>query len=114
MESKIVFFEKIKGYYSKSVNGGVPDTIIYEIAEIIANYQYDSYRNFWKKYPKSRKRYSIFDTKDLNSPYVYWKIMDHLKIKYPDMYERYACAILNSNKEALIELEKRRDLYDTK
>ncbi|WP_299682736.1 hypothetical protein [uncultured Dokdonia sp.] len=114
LESKIVSFEKIKNYYSTNVNGGIPDAIILEIAEIIANYQYDSYRNLWKEYPKSRKRYSIFDTKDLKNPFVYWKIMDYLKVAYTESYQEYACVILGVNKEILQKQEVYKGWYDIK
>ena len=114
LESKAAFFEKIKNYYSDIVNENLPNHIVIEITEVITNFQYISYQAYWEKYPKSRKRYSVFVTKDLENPFVYWKIMDYLKMNYPDSYVTYASTILKMSEGELIAEEERKDWYDTK
>ncbi len=68
MDSKQEFKRVIYSHYSEIAGDRVPDKILHELSETISDYYYEQYKRFGKQYPKSIKRYSSFQIKDLDHP----------------------------------------------
>ena len=75
------FHALIKEQYVERAQDRIPkellDTIITRVTEDI----YRGYRRFWKKYPKSRKRYATLKIEDIDHPYIHFLIIDLLNYK---------------------------------
>jgi len=112
IEPKNSFFLKIEKFYSELANDKVPKEFITELSEILTESQFKSYKNSWKKYPKSRKRYSEFDVKDLNHPFVHYQIMDFFRKLPNTSYVRFSCQLLNLSETEFAEFEKRKNQFE--
>lgn len=104
---------KIKAYYNAISNGRISEdlmkTLICEITEL----EYDSYRRFWNKYPKSKKRYSEYKIQDIEHPYIHYAVIDFFKEKAPSTYKSNCKIIFQMNEEQFALLEKsKRNYYE--
>ncbi len=68
MDSRQQFFDVINDYYSNIVDDKLPPDLLIELCNKITDYYYNQYTRFGKQYPKSIKRYSTFQLKDLDHP----------------------------------------------
>ena len=75
---------------------------------------YSDYSRFWMQYPKSRKRYSKLKLEDLEHPFIHYRIIDFLKLKDFDNYEKYSLILLRIHKKEFEELEIYKHQYETK
>ena len=107
LEPKNEFRKKIRAHYAAFALDTIPKEIIEDISQIITNDLHNRYRKSWRKYPKSRKRYSVLEMKDLKHPHIYRLIMEYLKTNHPIEYSKYSCILLGMDKAELKEEEKR-------
>jgi len=106
MDSKQQFLDTIKKEYLDLTQDQVPLELVNTVSEGITEYYYDQYQRFRKQYPKSIKRYSSFQTKDLDHPTTHETIIKILKDKVGNDYEKYAILLLNMTLDELKEFEK--------
>ena len=111
MKPKQNFFDTIKKEYLDLAQGQVSVDLIDFVSEKITDYYYDQYKRFRKQYPKSIKRYSAFQTKDLDHPTTHEIIINALKEKVGIDYEKYAILFLNMTLDELKSFEKNREEF---
>lgn len=114
MESKDEFFRNILGHYLVIVGDRIQLNLLEELCKIISTYYFDQYIRFRNQYPKSFKRYSSFQTKDLSHPDIYELIINYFKDKLGGKYEECASEILQMSKIELKQFEMNRELYHYK
>ena len=107
------FHLKIRDYYYKISNERIPENLMKTLICEITELEYDSYRRFWNKYPKSKKRYSEYKMEDIEHPYIHYAIIDFFKEKSPASYRIYSQIILQMNEAQFSFLEKsKQDYYE--
>ena len=111
VEIRQKFHAKIFEYYSNLAESNIPKTIVNSISWQIANEQHEFYKRAWKKYPKSRKRYSQFLIKDLNHPQVHDDIIHYLKTYHIDNFITYGSILIQMTPKEFIEYEKKREEF---
>jgi hypothetical protein len=114
LEPKTEFYKKVENYYNLISDNNVPINILQEIINQISDTIYSEYSRFWNQYPKSQKRYSKLKIEDLEHPFIQYRIIDFLKLKDFDNYEKYSLILLKINKKELEELEIYKHQYETK
>ena len=114
LEPKTEFYKKVENYYNLISNNNIPINLMQEIINQISDRVYSDYSRFWKQYPKSRKRYSQLKLEDLKHPFIHYRIIDFLKLKDYDNYEKYSLILLKMNKKEFEELEIYKHQYETK
>jgi hypothetical protein len=113
MDTRQQFLEVIQNEYSKIVGNNMPNDLLKVVSEAITDYYYDQYQRFSKQYPKSIKRYSSFQTKDLDHPNAFELIIKTLKKAVGPEYEIYAMLMLKMSKDELTDFERRmRDFHN--
>ncbi|NAS29736.1 hypothetical protein GTQ40_02020 [Flavobacteriaceae bacterium R38] len=111
MDSKEQFLEIIRKKYLDLTQEQVPFDLVDEVSNNITDYYYDQYQRFIKQYPKSVKRYSSFQIKDLDHPITHETIIKILKEKVDTDYEKYAILFLNMTLEELKKFERNREEF---
>jgi hypothetical protein len=111
MDSKEVFFKMIYKYYEDISIDQIDTNILIELSNRIADYYYEQYNRFGKQYPKSIKRYSEFQLKDLNHPTIFELIIIFFKEKFGDNYSEPSKILLNMTDSRLRDFEMNRELY---
>lgn len=114
LEPKTEFYKKVEYYYNLISDNNIPRNLMQEIITQISDTIYSDYSRFWKQYPKSRKRYSKLKLEDLEHPFIQYQIIDFLKLKDFDNYEKYSLILFKMNKKELEELEIYKHQYETK
>jgi hypothetical protein len=99
LEPKENFYIKIQKYYAELAGELIPNDLIKELCNKITNTQYNNYERFWKKYPKSRKRYSVLKMTDLEHPATHHEIIDFLKRNDEINYRKFSKMLKMSDKE---------------
>ena len=112
LESKNNFFSKIEKYYLELADSKIQKDIIAELSKGLSESQYEYYKQCWKKYPKSKKRYSEFDLKDLDHPSVHYQIMNFFKSQPNLNYVRLSRQLLNLSETEFVEFEKRKNQFE--
>lgn len=113
MDSKDIFFEHIFNYYLNNSKDKIEVELVRQLSEIITDHYYEQYKRFLSQYPKSVKRYSSFQIKDLDHPQVFEIIITYLKNKFPQNYKGYAGVILSMTDAEIGLFEKnRQDFYN--
>jgi len=113
MDSKTTFFKIIFEHYNHISNGELNSELLVEMSNRINDYYYEQYSRFTIQYPKSIKRYSSFQLKDLEHPTTYEIIIKFFKEKSIENYSEYSKLILNMNEIELNTFEKsREDFYN--
>lgn len=113
MDSKQDFLNGIFEYYSKISNNNIADNILYDLADQVSIYYHDQYVRFRNQYPKSVKRYSTFQLKDLDHPQTFEIVIKFFKNKFGLEYQKYSCLLLNMTETQLNDFEKnRQDFYN--
>ena len=111
MQLRDDFLNAIENEYLRLTKGKVPDEFVTAVSKNVMEYYYDQYQRFRKQYPKSIKRYSSFQIKDLDHPYTREMVIKTLKEMVGDDYERYATLFLNMTPEELKKFEKNREEF---
>ena len=111
MDSKQDFFEIIYNHYAKIVGDKISAQILHDLSECVAEYYYKQYGKFKNQYPKSAKRYSSFQIKDLDHPQTFELIINLLKEKMGSDYSKYTTLLLNISATELSQFEKTRKDY---
>ncbi|WP_196894721.1 hypothetical protein [Aureivirga marina] len=107
------FLDIIEEEYSNLSQTQISKDLINAVSKRVADYYYNQYQTFKKQYPKSQKRYSTFQIKDLDHPYTYEIIIKVLKEKVGTDYEKYATIFLQMTLNELKKFEKsREEFYD--
>ncbi|MCA0133952.1 hypothetical protein [Winogradskyella alexanderae] len=112
LESKKVFQSKIEKYYLNLADNKIPKENVTELSEYITNLIYEYYQDCWKKYPKSRKRYSELKIEDLENPFYQHRIFDFLKSKTDNNYVGFTRQLLGLNESEFLEFEKRKNEFE--
>ena len=116
LESKSKFLFKIQDYYKAISNGKIPDKLLKSLIINITDKQYRFYEECWKKYPKSKKRYSSLVIDDLETSINYFSIIDFLekqkigKIKT----EEYCKILFKMNGKELKKITNYKNWYENK
>jgi hypothetical protein len=111
MESRQTFLDSIQNYYIKMSDGKVPFEFINELSEVVTDYYYEQYSRFGKQYPKSAKRYSSFQLKDLSHPETFEMVIKYFKEKTSERYREFSRQLLNISEEELSRFEKNREEF---
>ena len=113
MDSRQDFYKTIYEYYYEVVNGKVPTALLDEMCDRITDYYFEQYTRFREQYPKSVKRYSTFQIKDLNHPQTFEIIINYFKETTGNRYADHSMIALGWTLEKLREFEKwRQDFYN--
>ena len=113
MDSFNQFKESIYEHYNKVVTDEYPEQLLIGVAAKLAAEFHEQDSRFKKQYPKSAKRYSTFQVKDLDHPQTFESIIEYLKINAKVEYKKYAGEFLNMNESEVINFEKsREDFYN--
>ena len=114
LEPKRQFFKKIEAFYLQRGESSLPKDLIVQIAHKITHEVYADYKRLWKKHPKSRKRYSQLDLKDLDHNYVRNSVIDFLELKQLPERHTYAKALFDMDDEAYTQYLDWKEWYETK
>ena len=109
METKAEFHKTICNYYTEISKGKVPKEMLDDVASRIADYYYDQYTSFSIKYPKSIKRYSHYQIKDLEHPDTFEIIIAYFKELLGNDYRSYSLVLLQMTEDELTDFEKNRE-----
>ena len=90
----------------------IPKENVTELSEYITNLVYKYYKDCWKKYPQSRKRYSELIIEDLDNPFYHYRIFDFLKNKTENNYIGFTRQLLGLNESEFLEFEKRKNEFE--
>jgi|SRR5690606_7054088 len=107
LESKKVFQSKVENYYLNLADKKIPKENVNELSNYITNLIYEYYKDCWKIYPKSRKRYSELDIEDLDNPFYHHRVFDFLKSKN-NYYKEFTRQLLGLNESEFIDLRSGR------
>ena len=100
------FFNTIHNYYVNISDSQVPLEFVKELSVVDTDYYYEQYSRFRRQYPKSAKRYSSFQLKDLDHPATFEMVIKYFKNKRSDSYREFSRKLLNMSEEDLIKFEK--------
>lgn len=114
MKPKKDFRIKIKDYYEELAQDHIPKKLLNQIILTVTEIIYDQYTDFWRQYPKSRKRYSTLKMGDLEHPFLYWKISDFLEFKKVTKKREYCKILFKMNDEEYDANLDHREWYETK
>jgi hypothetical protein len=111
MDTKQQFLDLIQHEYFEIAGNKMPNDLLKVICETVTDYFYDQYQRFSNQYPKSIKRYSSFQIKDLDHPWVFELIIETLKKEVGSEYENYAMLMLKMSQNELKDFERRMTDY---
>jgi hypothetical protein len=114
IEPKKNFYAEIEVYYTGISNNIIPNKLLTKIIQKVTNKIYADYKQFWKQYPKSRKRYSKLNLADLEHDFVYFLITDFLKQTQIIEYRTLSKTFFKMNDSEFEEYEKRKHWHETK
>lgn len=111
IESQQDFFEKIYTYYFDLCGCKVEPKYIEIVSKKLSDSFFDQYATFRKSYPKSYKRYSSFDLKDLDNPLTHDLIVKILKEMRLDDYQKIGACFLNKSLDEFSSYEANRKRF---
>ena len=114
LESKANFYTKIEAYYAELTQGRIPEEMFNVVVSRVTEELHANYKRFWRKYPKSRKRYSKLKTEDINHPFIHYLITDFFEEKEVSEIEEYSLLLFKMNKEEYKQYLDRKLWYETK
>jgi hypothetical protein len=112
MDSKLIFQNNIKTYYSEKNNGNYSEKLIDDLSNDLAEYFFNQYSNFRHEYPKAIKRYSSLKLKDLENPFTHDRIISFVKKRKIEDYIGFCSMLFEMNKEDFLKYEKSRDSFN--
>ena len=106
MDSLDNFKQAIFSHYKNISPGEIPLTFLDSVCDKITDYYYDQYTRFRKQYPKSIKRYSTFQLKDIDHPQTKKIIVDYFKSELKTKYRDYSKLLLSMTDTELDNFEQ--------
>lgn len=106
MDSRDNFKQAIISHYKNISAERIPFSMLDTLCDKITDYYYDQYTRFREQYPKSIKRYSTFQLKDIDHPKTKKIVIDFLKNELTTEYRNYAKLLLNMTDKELDNFEK--------
>jgi hypothetical protein len=101
IENKSEFIKKVDKHFRGLSNNRVPEELLNQIVEVIADRLRKNYIRFWGLYFDSRKRYSRLKTSDIEHYFIYYEITLILENETPDMIRGYSKILFNMNEVEL-------------
>ncbi|WBU90774.1 hypothetical protein [Cellulophaga omnivescoria] len=114
LESKKSFYKTIENHYKPIVDDKIPKSILSDLCLYLAHSLHKSYKILRKKHPKSKDRFSKFNTVDLHYPFTQYGITNFLKGKDAVNYTTYCKILFKMNDEELAKYLKEKHTYETK
>jgi hypothetical protein len=105
IDSKEEFLRIILEHYVVLSADRIPKDLIVSLSNNITDYYYKQYNDFYKKYPKSRKRYSTFQVKDFDHPTTSRMVVEFFRRKFEEQYKDYSKLLLGLDDKQLMDLE---------
>src|SRR5689334_20822304 len=106
MDSRDSFKQAILSHYNNLSAGKVPSILLDLLCDKIADYYYEQYSRFRKQYPKSIKRYSTFQLKDIDHPQTKKIVVDFFKNEFKTEYKNYSKLLLSMSDKELADFEQ--------
>ncbi len=106
MDSRDNFKQAIFSHYENISAGQIPLTILNSVCDKITDHYYEQYTRFSKQYPKSIKRYSTFQLKDIDHPQTKKILVDFFKNELKTKYRDYSKLLLNMTDTELDKFEQ--------
>ena len=103
LDSREVFFKKIKSFYSKKNQKLHQKKMIEELSVFLADYFFKQYSDFRVEYPKSIKRYSSLKLSDLDNPFTHDKIISFIREKFIRDYVSFCSLIFEMTENDFLE-----------
>ena len=111
MNSKEEFFNTILKHYTEISQNAVPEELLKGVSNRITDYYYEQYERFGRQYPKSIKKYSSFQIKDLDHPYTFEIIIKYFKEKLGTNSGELINVLLKMNDSQLNNFIKNREEF---
>ena len=111
MDSSEQFYQSIYKYYANIVTDEFPEQYLKGVSKKLANEFHEQYSRFKKQFPKSEKRYSSFQIKDLDHPQTFESIIKYLKSDLTSGYKKHAGELLSMNESEITEFEQSRQEF---
>lgn len=106
MDTRDNFKQVIFNHYKNISADEVPITLLNSLCDKITDYYYDQYTRFRKQYPKSIKRYSTFQLKDIDHPQTNKIVVDFFKSELKTQYRFYSKLLLSMTDKELDNFEQ--------
>lgn len=106
MDTRDNFKQVIFNHYKNISADEVPITLLNSLCDKITDYYYDQYTRFRKQYPKSIKRYSTFQLKDIDHPQTNKIVVDFFKSELKTQYRFYTKLLLSMTDKELDNFEQ--------
>jgi hypothetical protein len=111
MDSRDKFLMTIRDEYFRVTKGEVAGDKLDLVSGAVTDYYYDQYQRFGQQYPKSIKRYSTFQLKDLDHPATFEIVIKVLKEMVGVDYEKIAIQFLPMTLDELGQFERSREEF---
>lgn len=108
LDTREVFFDKIKKYYQNKGCDDFSEEILQRICSYLTDLLFTQYYEFRKKYPKSKKRYSILNLEDLENPFIHDRIINFVKESYGENYISLCSSLFGMSENEFVKYEERR------
>jgi hypothetical protein len=106
IDSRDNFKQIIFSHYKNISTDQIPLTLLNSLCDKITDYYYDQYTRFREQYPKSIKRYSTFQLKDIDHPQTKKIIVDFFKNELGTKYRDYSKLLLGMTDKELENFEQ--------
>ena len=106
MDSKEKFKAVILDHYKNIAGDQIPLTLLDKLCDNVTEYYYVQYSRFRIQYPKSIKRYSTFQLKDIDHPETKKIVVDFFKNELKTKYRDYSKLLLNMTDTELDNFEQ--------
>ena len=108
------FYSKIKEYYIEISDNQIPMKLLNGIISKVSEEIYIDYNRSWKKYPKSRKRYSTLKMEDIEHPSIFYMLTDYLEEKKISESRKFSKILFKMDDEEFDKYLDQKDWYETK
>lgn len=106
MDSRDNFKQAIFSHYKNISTDQIPFPILDSLCDKITDYYHDQYTRFREQYPKSIKRYSTFQLKDIDHPQTKKIVVDFFKNELKERYRDYSKLLLVMTDKELDNFEQ--------
>jgi hypothetical protein len=106
MDSCDSFKQAIFSHYKNISTDQIPFQILNTLCDKITDYYYDQYTRFRVQYPKSIRRYSTFQLKDIDHPQTKKILVDFFKNEFKERYRDYSKLLLGMTDKELDDFEQ--------